>query len=309
MPELRVVFMGTPDFAVPTLQRLIARGHEVCGVYTQADKPQGRGHRLTPPAVKVEALRLGLPVFQPDTLKDPAVIEDLRALAPQVIVVAAYGKLLPEAVLCIPPLGCVNVHGSLLPKYRGAAPIQWAVINGEKTVGVTTMFMEKGLDTGGILLQARTPLGEEESAGALFDRLKDLGADLLIETLDRLSEGTLTPTPQDDSLATYAPMLTKEMSRLDFTLSAKTLHDRIRGLDPWPCAAAMLSGKRLRIFSSRMREEKGEPGTLFVRDGALCVYCGEGALELFEVQPENGRRMSGGEYLRGHPITPGSRLE
>lgn len=306
---MRVIFMGTPDFAVPTLQKLVQAGHEVCGVYTQADKPQGRGHKLQPPAVKEEALKLGLSVYQPATLKDETVQSQLRALAPEVIVVAAYGKLLPEAVLNFPPMGCVNVHGSLLPKYRGAAPIQWTVLNGEKTAGITTMLMAKGLDTGDILLQAETPVGEEETSGELFDRLKDLGADLLIETLDRLEKGTVTPVPQDHDRATHAPMLSKEMAKLDWSQPAHKLHDLIRGLNPWPCAAAYLGGKRIRLYASKVVSGAGEPGALENRDGELVVFCGEGALVLGEVQPDNGKRMAGRDYLRGHPIAPGDKFE
>ncbi len=301
--------MGTPDFAVPTLEKLVDSGREVCGVYTQADKPQGRGHRLQPPAVKARALELGLPVYQPDSLRDEAVQEQIRNLKPDVIVVAAYGKLLPEAVLNIPPMGCMNVHGSLLPKYRGAAPIQWSVLNGDAVAGVTTMRMAKGLDTGDILLQVETPVGAEETSGELFDRLKVLGAELLLETLDRLEQGTITPTPQEEAMATHAPMLTKDMARLDWARPAQELHNWIRGLNPWPCAAGYLNGKRLRLFASRIVPGQGEPGTLENRDGELIVYCGEGALALGEVQPDNGKRMTGREYLRGHPLEPGSRFE
>ena len=306
---MRVIFMGTPDFAVPTLQKLAEAGHEICGVYTQADKPQGRGHKLQPPAVKAAALEMGLPIYQPATLKDEEVQQQIKELAPDVIVVAAYGKLLPETVLNIPPFGCVNVHGSLLPKYRGAAPIQWAVLNGDKVTGITTMLMAKGLDTGDMLLQCETPIGEEETAGELFDRLKDLGADLLIETLDRLEKGDLTPTTQDDTQATYAAMLTKEMARLDWNRPAEELHNWIRGLNPWPCAAAYLDGKRMRLFASRLTEGSGEPGALENRDGELVVICGKGALILTELQPDNGKRMAGRDYLRGHPLAPGSKFD
>ena len=297
---MRLIFMGTPDFAVPSLQKLIDCGHEVCGVFTQPDKPKGRGHKLQPPPVKELALAHGLPVYQPATLRDAAVQAQIRELAPELIVVVAYGKILPKAVLDVPPLGCVNVHGSLLPKYRGAAPIQWTVIHGEELAGVTTMRMAEGMDTGDILLQAATPVEPEETAGELFDRLKVLGADLLQETLEKLGE--ITPIPQKEEEATLAPMLKKELSQIDFARPARQVHDLIRGLNPWPSAYAYLDGKKLKLHASRVREGSGEPGRAFVQDGCLCVYCGEGALELTEVQTENGKRMDGKSYLLGHPL-------
>ena len=220
--------------------------------------------------------------------------------------VVAYGKILPKAVLDVPPLGCVNVHGSLLPKYRGAAPIQWTVIHGEELAGVTTMRMAEGMDTGDILLQAATPVEPEETAGELFDRLKVLGADLLQETLEKLGE--ITPIPQKEEEATLAPMLKKELSQIDFAQPARQVHDLIRGLNPWPSAYAYLDGKKLKLHASRVREGSGEPGRAFVQDGRLCVYCGEGALELTEVQTENGKRMDGKSYLLGHPLREGTRF-
>ena len=305
---MRLVFMGTPDFAVPCLRRLAEDGHEVLAVFTQPDKPQGRKFIITPPPVKVTAQELGLPVFQPKTLKDEAVQAQLRALAPDVIVVVAYAKLLPKAVLDIPRLGCVNVHGSLLPKYRGAAPIQWTVINGDGTGGVTTMFMGEGLDTGDMLLKAETPVGAEETAGQLFDRLKDLGADLLLETLEKLEQGTLTPVPQNEEDATHAPMLSKELSVIDWSKPARELHDLIRGLNPWPSAYSYLDGKKLKIHASRVAEGSGEAGKAFSKDGNLLVYCGKDALELTEIQTENGKRMDGKSYLLGHPLNKDSRF-
>ncbi len=301
--------MGTPDFAVPSLQKLLERNDEVCAVFTQPDKPKGRGHKLQAPPVKVLALEHGLPVFQPDTLRTEEAEKHIRELAPDVIVVAAYGKLLPKAVLEIPKFGCINVHGSLLPKYRGAAPIQWAVIHGEQTAGVTTMYMAEGMDTGDMLLKAETPVGPEETAGELFDRLKLLGAELLGDTLEQLEQGSLRRTPQNEAEATRAPMLSKELSQIDWTRPAQTLHDLIRGLNPWPAAFTMLEGKRLKLLSSRVREEQGEPGRLKVQDEGLLVFCGEGALLLTELQTENGKRMSGKEYLLGHPVKEGARME
>lgn len=305
---MRVVFMGTPDFAVPSLQKLLERGDEVIAVFTQPDKPKGRGHKLQAPPVKELALQHGIPVYQPATLRDETAQQVLFELAPDVIVVAAYGKLLPKAVLDLPPYGCINVHGSLLPKYRGAAPIQWAVINGEKTAGVTTMYMGEGMDTGDMLLKAETPVGEDETAGELFDRLMVLGAELLGETLDALQAGTLTRTPQKEADATHAPMLSKELSQLDFTRPAQQLHDLIRGLNPWPCAVAELHGKRMKLLSSRVVPQQGAPGTVAEKNGELLVYCGQDALVLTQLQTENGKRMSGGQYLLGHPLQPGDRM-
>lgn len=299
---MRVVFMGTPDFAVPSLQSLIDRGHEVCGVFTQPDKPKGRGHKLQPPPVKIFALQNSIPVMQPPTLKDNGVQAELAALGPDVIVVVAYGKLLPTEVLGIPKMGCINVHGSLLPKYRGAAPVQWAVLNGEKTTGVTTMFMAEGLDTGDMLLKSETEIGPEETAGELFDHLKVLGAALLVETLDKLERGELVRIPQNHGEATLAPMLKKEMSALDWGRPAQAVHDWIRGLNPWPCATAMLGNARVKLLGSRVVGKDGPAGTAFQLDGELGIYCGQGALLITELQTENGKRMDGKSFLLGHPI-------
>ena len=305
---MRVVFMGTPDFAVPSLQKLLDAGFEVCAVYTQPDKPKGRGHKLQAPPVKELALRHDIPVFQPASLRKEEVQQELQSFQPDVIVVVAYGKILPKAVLDLPRLGCINVHGSLLPKYRGAAPIQWTVINGDGTGGVTTMFMGEGLDTGDVLLKAETPVGAEETAGQLFDRLKDLGADLLLETLEKLERGKLTPVPQNEEDATHAPMLSKELSVIDWSKPARELHDLIRGLNPWPSAYSYLDGKKLKIHASRVAEGSGEAGKAFSKDGNLLVYCGKDALELTEIQTENGKRMDGKSYLLGHPLNKDSRF-
>ncbi|MFR3237566.1 MAG: methionyl-tRNA formyltransferase [Acutalibacter sp.] len=305
---MRVVFMGTPDFAVPSLQKLLDAGFEVCAVYTQPDKPKGRGHKLQAPPVKELALRHEIPVFQPASLRKEEVQQELQSFQPDVIVVVAYGKILPKAVLDLPRLGCINVHGSLLPKYRGAAPIQWTVINGDGTGGVTTMFMGEGLDTGDMLLKAETPVGAEETAGQLFDRLKDLGADLLLETLEKLERGKLTPVPQNEEDATHAPMLSKELSVIDWSKPARELHDLIRGLNPWPSAYSYLDGKKLKIHASRVAEGSGEAGKAFSKDGNLLVYCGKDALELTEIQTENGKRMDGKSYLLGHPLNKDSRF-
>ena len=306
---MRVIFMGTPDFAVPSLQALLDRGDDICAVYTQPDKPKGRGHKLQPPPVKELALRHSLPVLQPDTLRDEAVQESIAELEPDAIIVVAYGKLLPSKVLSVPRLGCINVHGSLLPKYRGAAPIQWAVINGEKTAGVTTMFMAEGMDTGDMLLKSETEVGPEETSGELFDRLKLLGAKLLTETLDKLEQGELKAIPQDGTQATLAPLLKKEMSALDWSEPAQRIHDRIRGLNPWPCAAADLDGKRVKLLASQVIEGEGVPGTAYNLDGELAAACGRGMLRITELQADTGKRMSGKDYLLGHPLKEGTRFE
>ncbi|MDO5141985.1 MAG: methionyl-tRNA formyltransferase [Eubacteriales bacterium] len=305
---MKIVFMGTPDFAVPSLQALLDAGHEVCAVYTQPDKPQGRKQVLTAPPVKALAVAHGIPVYQPRTLKDEAVQQQLRALAPTVIVVAAYGKLLPKAVLDIPPRGCINVHGSLLPRWRGAAPIQWSIIAGDATTGVTTMRMAEGLDTGDMLLTYETPIAPRETAGALFDRLAQAGAALLVETLDRLDE--ITPIPQDDSKSCYAHMLDKTMAVIDWTQPAAAIDCLIRGLDPWPVALTTLDGKRLKIYAAAPVDGHGAPGEVLesAPKKGLIVACGDGALRLDEVQLVGGKRMQSADLLRGHAIAKGTVL-
>lgn len=303
---MRILFMGTPDFAVPSLQALLDKGHEICAVFTQPDKPRGRGHKLAPPPVKELAEKYGLPVFQPVTLRDEGVQEQIRSLCADLAVVVAYGKILPKVVLDMPRLGCINVHGSLLPKYRGAAPIQWAVINGEEVTGVTTMYMGQGVDTGDMLLRRETPIGPDETAGQLFDRLKDMGAQLLVETLDRLEKGELQPTPQNHDEATHAPMLQKEMSLVDWTRPAAQIQCLIRGLNPWPCAIATLEGRRLKLLASRVVEGTGAPGEARCENGELLICCGEKALLITELQTPEGKRMSGKNYLLGHPLGAGA---
>ena len=305
---MRIVFMGTPDFAVPSLQALIDAGHDVCAVYTQPDKPQGRKQILTAPPVKTLALEHDIPVFQPNTLKNEDEQARLRALAPEVIIVVAYGKLLPKAVLDIPPHGCINVHGSLLPRWRGAAPIQWAVIAGDEMAGVTTMKMAEGLDTGDMLLTYETKVGEEETAGELFDRLAQSGAELLTQTLVKLDE--ITPRPQDDAQSCYAHMLDKQMAVIDWSKSAHEIDCLIRGLNPWPIALTTLSGERLKVFAAEKANGRGEPGTVLEADPkkGLTVACGEGALRLTEIQLVGGKRMKATDFLRGHAIEVGTKL-
>ena len=300
--------MGTPDFAVPSLQALIDAGHDVCAVYTQPDKPQGRKQILTAPPVKTLALEHDIPVFQPNTLKNEDEQARLRELAPEVIIVVAYGKLLPKAVLDIPPHGCINVHGSLLPRWRGAAPIQWAVIAGDEMAGVTTMQMAEGLDTGDMLLTYETKVGEKETAGELFDRLAQSGAELLIQTLVKLDE--ITPRPQDDAQSCYAHMLDKQMAVIDWSKSAHEIDCLIRGLNPWPIALTTLSGERLKVFAAEKAAGNGEPGTVLEADPkkGLTVACGEGALKLTEIQMVGGKRMKATDFLRGHAIEVGTKL-
>ena len=305
---MRIVFMGTPDFAVPSLQALIDAGHDVCAVYTQPDKPQGRKQILTAPPVKTLALEHDIPVFQPNTLKNEDEQARLRELAPEVIIVVAYGKLLPKAVLDIPPHGCINVHGSLLPRWRGAAPIQWAVIAGDEMAGVTTMQMAEGLDTGDMLLTYETKVGEKETAGELFDRLAQSGAELLTQTLVKLDE--ITPRPQDDAQSCYAHMLDKQMAVIDWSKSAHEIDCLIRGLNPWPIALTTLSGERLKVFAAEKAAGNGEPGTVLEADPkkGLTVACGEGALRLTEIQLVGGKRMKATDFLRGHVIEVGTKL-
>ncbi|MCI7210499.1 MAG: methionyl-tRNA formyltransferase [Butyricicoccus sp.] len=305
---MRIVFMGTPDFAVPSLQALIDAGHDVCAVYTQPDKPQGRKQILTAPPVKTLALEHDIPVFQPNTLKNEDEQARLRELAPEVIIVVAYGKLLPKAVLDIPPHGCINVHGSLLPRWRGAAPIQWAVIAGDEMAGVTTMQMAEGLDTGDMLLTYETKVGEKETAGELFDRLAQSGAELLTQTLVKLDE--ITPRPQDDAQSCYAHMLDKQMAVIDWSKSAHEIDCLIRGLNPWPIALTTLSGERLKVFAAEKAAGNGEPGTVLEADPkkGLTVACGEGALKLIEIQLVGGKRMKATDFLRGHVIEVGTKL-
>ena len=305
---MKIVFMGTPDFAVPSLQALLDAGHEVCAVYTQPDKPQGRKQILTAPPVKELALQQGIPVYQPATLKNEDEQAKLRALAPEAIIVVAYGKLLPKAVLDIPPRGCINVHGSLLPRWRGAAPIQWSVIAGDEKAGVTTMRMAEGLDTGDMLLTYETEIGTRETAGELFDRLAQAGAELLVRTLVELD--SITPRPQDDSQSCYAHMLDKQMAVIDWTQSAHEIDCLIRGLNPWPVALTTLAGARLKIYAAEPVSGTGKPGEVLESDPkkGLTVACGAGALALHEVQLVGGKRMKSADFLRGHAIAKGTML-
>lgn len=305
---MRIVFMGTPDFAVPSLEALLRAGHQVSGVFSQPDRPVGRHqNKLQPTPVKVCAQAHQIPVYQPENLRDESVMAVLGELAPELIVVAAYGRVLPDEILSLPPRGCINVHSSLLPKYRGAAPINWAILNGDKETGVTIMDMARELDAGDILLQRSTPIGPEEDAAGLFDRLAVLGGELLVEAVDRIEEGAAARTPQDPDQVTYAPMLSKALSPVDWGRSAQEIHDQIRGLFPWPGASTeALTGQPLKLWRSQVldRTSGSAPGTVLsaVPEG-IDVACGGGTvLRILELQAPGSRRMSAADYLRGHPM-------
>ena len=304
---MRVVFMGTPAFAATILDDL-AEHHDVAAVYTRPDAVRGRGKRLEPSPVKAAAERRGLRVLTPRTLRDEAAQRELASFAPDVICVAAYGAILPKEVLDIPRFGCLNVHASLLPRWRGAAPIQWAVIAGDEMAGVTTMQMAEGLDTGDMLLTYETKVGEKETAGELFDRLAQSGAELLTQTLVKLDE--IEPRPQDDAQSCYAHMLDKQMAVIDWSKSAHEIDCLIRGLNPWPIALTTLSGERLKVFAAEKANGRGEPGTVLEADPkkGLTVACGEGALGLTEIQLVGGKRMKATDFLRGHAIEVGTKL-
>lgn len=299
---MRIVFMGTPDFAVPSLQRLLDDGHTIAGVFTQPDKPKGRGYKLTPPPVKELALQYQLPVYQPLKMKDGTALATLKELAPELMIVVAYGRILPKDILELPKYGCVNVHGSLLPKYRGAAPIQWSVLNGDAESGVTTMYMAEGLDTGDIILKKSTPIGEDETSGELFDRLADLGAQALSETVNLIQQGQAPRTQQDDAKSCYASMLDKQKAEIDFSKSAQEVHNLVRGMNPWPIAHTMIDGKRLKVYKSRLvKQMSGAPGVV-LDPKRLIVACGSGAVELLLIQAEGSKKMPAADYLRGHPL-------
>jgi methionyl-tRNA formyltransferase len=308
--SLRTVFMGTPEFALPTLRTLIDAGLNLVGVYTQPDRPKGRGNVLTPPPVKILAAEHGIPVFQPVKLRAPEVVEELRQLAPDLVVVVAFGQILPKSVLDIPRYGCINVHASLLPRYRGAAPINKAIMDGEEATGVTTMLMDVGLDTGPMLVKKSLPIGLEDTAGLLHDRLAELGAEAMGETLSRLCAGTLNPEPQDDALSTYAPMLKKEDGRIDWSRPAAEVHNRVRGLDPWPGAYTSLDGEVLKIARTLPEAGMGAPGTVVSADAnGVCIACGDGVLRIRELQLPGKKRLGAAEFLRGRPLPPGTRME
>ncbi len=323
--DMKIIFMGTPWFAVPSLEALIKAGHEVAVVVTQPDKPKGRGKRIAPLArvaplaavepspVKAAAGAAGIATLQPHKIKDAAFIDALKAIAPEAIVVVAYGKILPEAVLRIPPLGCINVHASLLPKYRGAAPVNWAVINGEKETGVTTMLMDRGMDTGAVFLEEKVAIGDEDTAEDLLEKLSSVGARLLIRTLALVSEGKIKARPQMESAATCAPVLKKEDGLIDWGKSGREIKNLIRGVQPWPGAYTRLRNRPVKIYAGRAApcpDAGAAPGTVIIASmGRIVVKCGQGAFEITELQPENRRRMSAAGFLMGYQLKQGDRFE
>ncbi len=305
---MRVVFMGTPEFAVPCLQKLIDLGHEVTGVFTQPDKPKGRHGILTPPPVKELALERSIEVFQPTKMRDGTALEMLKKADPELVIVVAYGKILPKEILEYPKYGCINIHASLLPKLRGAAPIQWSVINGCKETGVTSMQMDEGLDTGDMLFKGVLEIGENETAGELHDRLSVLGADILDKTIEALQNGELSPEKQNHDEFTYAPMLSKELSPIDWSKSAKQIHNQVRGLYPWPCATSVLNGKNVKVHKTVLSDAEGANAGEIIESGKrLIVSCGDKkCVEILTIQAEGKKAMSAADFLRGNPAEEGS---
>ncbi|MBP3938730.1 MAG: methionyl-tRNA formyltransferase [Clostridia bacterium] len=306
-----IVFMGTPEFAVPCLQRLIDDGHNVKGVFTQPDKPKGRGHKMQFPPVKECAVKAGIPVYQPTKMRDGEVLSVIEMLNPELIIVVAYGKILPKEILDFPRYGCINMHASILPRYRGAAPIQWCVINGEKESGVTAMQMDVGLDTGDMLLTKKVSIGENETAGELHDELSLLGAQVMAETIDLLLKGELIPEKQDDEKSNYAPMLTKDLCPINWNESALSIHNKVRGLSPWPVATAKLGEKTIKIHKTIISDKSnGQPGEVIVSDKKLVVSCGEStSIEIVVLQTEGKKAMKASDFLRGNPIEVGTILK
>ena len=309
---MRLVFMGTPDFASASLEALLRSDDPVVGVVTQPDRPKGRGHILTPSPVKLLAQRAQIPLLQPLKMKDPEFLHALAGWKPDLIAVAAFGRILPPVILSLPPHGCINVHGSLLPKYRGAGPIQWAIINGETETGITTMLMDEGMDTGAMLLQEAIPITSDDTASTLSPRLAELGGRLLVETIAQLKAGTLVPLPQDASRATLAPLLKKEDGAIDWALPATALANRVRGLSPWPGAyISVMGGDRLTIWLAQALPGPvtKPPGVIVaVTHEAIHVATGDGILAVTELQPANSRRMAASQYLAGHPVAVGVQL-
>ena len=312
--NMKIVFMGTPDFSVPCLDALAKAGHEIAAVFTQPDKPKNRGHKLQMPPVKEYAVEKGIQVYQPLSLRKgedaETVLAALRRLAPECIVVVAYGQILPKAVLDLPRYGCINVHASLLPRYRGAAPIQRCIMNGETETGVTTMYMAEGLDTGDMILKEKTAIPSDMTASQLHDKLSTMGAGLIVQTLELLEQGTAPRTPQTDENTCYASMIAKDDCRIDFTRPADTVYDQIRGLSASPCAFTFLEGKRLKVyFAEKIRPSVTAPAGTVLEGEGLCIACGEGALRLTDIQPEGGKKMTDSDFLRGRKIPAGTLLE
>ena len=300
---MRVVFMGTPDIAATCLKKIIADGFDVVGVYTQPDRPKGRGMKLVYSPVKEVALEHEIPVFQPENFKDEESVEQLRSLKPDICAVVAYGRILPQKVLDVPTFGCINIHASVLPQYRGSAPYQWAVLDGLTETGVTAMYLCREMDAGDIIEISKTPIGPDETAGELLDRLAVLGADLLSKTLTRFASGKVEGVPQDHAAATYAPMLDKTMCPIEWSKTAQQVHDHVRGLNPWPVATTELNGKRFKVYATAIVDDSGTPGSILgLTKTGLRIACGEGAVEIRILQAEGGKRMAAPDYFRGHPL-------
>lgn len=306
---MKAVFMGTPDIAAEVLKSLLNSKHEILAVVTQPDRPKGRGKELAKSPVKLIAEERGIPVLQPERVKAPEVVEQLRALQPDIILVAAFGQIISKDILDIPPYGCINVHASLLPEYRGAAPIQWAILDGKTTTGITIMRMDEGIDTGDMICSLEIPITKEETGGSLHDKLAAAGGPLLLSAMEQIAEGTATYTAQNHEAHTYAKMLRKDLGKLDFTRPAEELERYIRGLNPWPSAYTYKDGKTMKFWSASVSYETFDTcpcGTLVsVKDGMLWIMTGDGILQVMELQPEGKRRMTTEEYLRGYPLTPG----
>ena len=305
---MNIIYMGTPDFAVPALEKLAKSNHTVQAVFTQPDKPRGRKMIMTPPDVKVCAENLGITVYQPQSMRTEESLEIIKKYNPDVIVVAAYGQILPKAVLDAPKYGCVNIHGSLLPKYRGASPIQQSVLNGDKITGITTMLMDVGLDTGDILLTVETEIGENETSGELFDRLSQMGGELILDTLTALENGTVTPQKQDESLATHTSKIDKSLCPIDFTKTAQEVHNQVRGLYPWPVATAKICGKNVKIHSTKITDKKGVAGTI-ISVRPLIIACADKSVEIIELQPEGKKKMTAEAFTAGHKLEEGDKAE
>ncbi len=306
---MRIIFMGTPDFSVPCLEALIKSDNEVVGVFTQPDKPKGRGYELTPPPVKVCALNNNLPVFQPVSMRNGEALEIINSLNAELIIVVAFGKILPKEILESVKYGCINIHASLLPKLRGAAPIQWSILNGETETGVTSMQMDVGLDTGDMLIKRTIAIDENITAEKLFDKLSEMGAEVLIETIDALKNNELKPEKQDDALSNYAPIITKEICPLDFSKSALEVHNKVRGLYSWPIATTVINGKKFKIHKSKLLEESfsGNPGEIVDNNNRLVIMCGDGkCVEILEIQAEGKKKMDTQSFLRGQRIEIGT---
>ena len=300
---MRIVFMGTPEIAATCLKKILNDGFDVVAVYTQPDRPKGRGMKLVASPVKEVALQAGIPVYQPENFRSEETVQELAALQPDVCAVVAYGQLLPQNVLDIPPKGCINIHASLLPCYRGSAPYQWAVLDGCKETGVTAMYLCKAMDAGDIIDVSKTPIGENETAGQLLDRLAILGAELLSKTLCCLEKGEVHAVAQNPAAVTYAPMLDKCMCPIDWNKTAQQVHDHVRGLHPWPVATAIIAGTKFKIHETMIVEGSGQPGQLLgLTKTGLVVACAEGAVEIRSLQAEGGKRMSAPDYFRGHPL-------